>query len=98
MYCRIGNLCFIKYSCSFTLGGTASTNVFITLPLPIVGGVSPGHSMSAYFPATGAGTAAVFAACRTTPSNNSLTVYYTTAGNYVLGNYQFSVSGFYQCG
>jgi hypothetical protein len=93
-YLRIGPWLFFKlYVSAMTLGGTASNQIFFSLPVAVAGSLS---LVTAAVQTAGAGGfGSAWAYCD--PSGNLGKLLLPGAANYPLGSTAILVSGFYRC-
>lgn len=91
-YLRVGPICYFKINITMTLGGTASNQIFITAPIPVVGNLSfvPGvakHGGSLWQSAWGFMDI----------GGNLLKVLLPNEGNFALGSAAAFLCGSYRC-
>jgi len=91
-YLRVGPWVFCKLYGSFTLGGTASNIVFLTLPVTVAGGIS---GVPYTLKQAGSTWAAHWG--YVDPSGSLLKLQVNGEGNFTLGSTQVLVSFFYRC-
>jgi hypothetical protein len=89
-YLKAGPMVCFKVYLTMTLGGTASNQIFISLPTPIVGAFSHAPAIVN----TGAGTAPAWSYCD--PSGNLCKVLLPNEPSYPLGSCALLVTGFYR--
>jgi hypothetical protein len=94
-YLRIGPLVFVKVFLAFTLGGTASNQIFISPPVTPLAG-----SQNSLMPSSvnlGGGTNWFAAWGFTDVAGGRFQVWLTGGGNYTLGSANVLFEGFYRC-
>lgn len=90
-YLRIGPIVYFKFQASMTLGGTASSQVFVTLPISMAGAIS---CFTAYIKQAAGWLVAYGYA---DPSGNLLKFFPDGEANWALGTAWVWGEGFYRC-
>lgn len=91
-YLRAGPIVYISMEWTATLGGTASNNVQLTLPVVVVGNRTNGVSINGVSGTALQAGVALFG----NPSAGIMSVYPSTT-NYTLGATQWFITGCYRC-